>query len=413
MFTMKVQWILLLSVGVWLLPSGLLAAPTHRLIEDVEVSVSGKPHALKRGTEVQLVSEMQGKAYVKCSLPNGVVTVVPLSKEVLEELTKKTPEEEPRQEPHPDTKQPEPSAPSTEPIRTEPKSTNHLALVDKEGSRYEGELIRMEPEWVVLKTSGNQVTDVYIGSLNKESAKSIETWRRLNKNFNALADPRIKPGETLSLSFPHLGASKQANPARFTVQIPENYEPDKKVPVVLFLGGGQGTDDCTRASFLVDSADYVMVAFPYPKALANPKDAIAEGHARDLIAFQKPMLERLQHLIPNTDPEHRIAFGHSNGAHMIGISVSGGWHEFVDYFSGFILHEGGLKEGDFGDLRRKDVLCMMGAKSDFRAFAEMVVRQMKSGRVKPDVHAAEGEGHGLGSGSKEAAAEWIAELRKK
>jgi len=215
------------------------------------------------------------------------------------------------------------------------------------------------------------------------------------------------------LEFPELGPSRTSDPARIQIRIPEDYTPDHPVPLALYLGGGQGTDNGDALKNFVDPAQWVTVAFPYPQAVNTPLHAFKEGKSGDLIDFQKPMLERLQALLPNVDPKRRVVVGSSNGAHMIAIATCDGWKEFAEYFNAFVLHEGGGSGSwNFSAVRRKKVFILMGEKSESLKFSEGVVAAAERSRLKPDVFVAPGEGHGMGAASREAIKEWIAKWQE-
>jgi hypothetical protein len=386
----------------------LRAAPTHEIATDFETRVGDEVVVLPAGTLVE-ASSGDGKVFtVRHTLSGGAVTLLFVPAASLRAVRSAPPPPQPAPVALPTPAEaPEPAA-SPSPS---PSPTGGVRLATTDGLAAEGRILRVEKRYVVVWDGEGEPVDLPVKKLDSASAALVASWKMKSASKRAEADPRVKPGATFRLVFPDIGESRAKNPAQIEIRIPEGYDPSKPVPVALFLAGGEGGDSAGPAGKFVDPSEWVMVGFPYPKSAPRPLYASRERKASELIEFQKPMLERLEALVPNADPDRRVVIGSSNGAHMIAMAVCDGWKEFTDYFTAFVLHEGGGSESsDFSALRGKDVLFVIGENSESRDFAEWVVDKAMATRCRPDVVIANGEGHGMGDGSRTTIREWIAKL---
>ncbi len=394
------------------------AEPTHQLVTPFETSAGGQFVSLPVGTEVEALPG-DGKTFmVRHTLPSGSVTLLFIPVQTLtpiaktNEATKTSQAAEPATSPIPEV--PPLAASPSSPAPTSAPTGKDVRLSTADGQTAEGQILRLEKRYVVIWNGQDPPVDLPLKSLDKPSEELLAKWDKQSMRRTTPPDPRIVPGQTFDLIFPDIGASRSSNPTRIQIRIPENYDSDKLSPIALYLGGGEGNDKCDPLNQFVDRNEWILVAFPYPSSAPRPLDAYRDGKSDDLISFQEPMLERLQAILPNTDPERRVVIGSSNGAHMIGIASCDGWKEFVDYFSGFVLHEGGgSKSRDFSALRRKKVILLMGAKSEGFEFAEGIEDRLKKARVKAEIFVADEEGHGMGNASRETIKNWIAKLPTK
>ncbi len=377
------------------------AAPTHQLVRSFEASAGGQIISLPAGTEVE-ASPGDGKSFmVRHTLPGGSTTLLFIPVESLRILAKPA-------------ATPAPPVAATPPVATATPKPAGIRLTTSDGRTVEGRILRVEKRYVVVWNGHDDPEDLPLKSLDKPSQDLVARWKSQSGGKPPEADPRVVPGKKFSLTFPNIGESRSSNPAKIQIHIPDHYQPGKPVPLALFLGGGEGGDNCDALNDFVNTQDWVTVAFPYPASAPRPLHAFREGKSRDLIEFQEPMLERLQALLPNTEPRRRVVVGSSNGAHMIGIASCDGWKEFAEYFSAFVLHEGGGSASwDFNSLRRKNVFVLMGGKSESLDFARAVVTNIEKARIKPEVFVAPDEGHGMGNGSRAAIRDWIAKLPAK
>ena len=142
---------------------------------------------------------------------------------------------------------------------------------------------------------------------------------------------------------------KNAEPVRMSIRLPENYDPARPVPVLLFLSGGDGGGggEMHQAMPFLGSEGYVLCNMPLFKQNL-------EGETPDqqlsltpldgpyaLPAFRL-LLDELRRLVPNLDPARSIAAGFSNGANALALLLWTGDPDLLSLFSHFALIEGGF-----------------------------------------------------------------------
>jgi predicted peptidase len=181
----------------------------------------------------------------------------------------------------------------------------------------------------------------------------------------------LVPGAVVSVSFPELPQTfyaqdqKKEEPARMTVFLPKNYDPARKHPLLIFLNGGNGGNAGNPgvARALTGEMDFVCVTLPLfraPGSSAPPRGATVLGPA-DGEFMRGPfttMLKRLEKLVPNIDPAHRILGGFSNGAHAAAGLIDAGNGEIAARFSAFLFAEGGGKLAHYERLSGKPFLVL-------------------------------------------------------
>jgi predicted peptidase len=173
--------------------------------------------------------------------------------------------------------------------------------------------------------------------------------------------PKLTPGSTFTITFPEipptfydLYAQKDVK-AQMTVFLPRNYEPSRKHPLLVFLNGGDGGTGSNPgvARALTEEKDFVCVSMPLFKA-SDPKAArgyvMQDPDAKYMWLFFQTMLARLEALVPNLDPAHKVLGGFSNGAHATAGLIDESDGEIARRFSAFLFVEGG------GRLRHYDLL---------------------------------------------------------
>ena len=157
---------------------------------------------------------------------------------------------------------------------------------------------------------------------------------------------QLVPGGSFVLKFPELGPTvkKDYRLMQMRVVLPREYSPDRRWPLYISLGGGSGSD---RPNRLVDGLGFVAIALPYPR---NPRN-LAQGSFDPFTLWSsyKPMLEKLQQVIPNLDPSRRVVFGFSNGANAITALVAFSDTEFTKKHRYLIIHEGGMYQRRWSD----------------------------------------------------------------
>lgn len=222
--------------------------------------------------------------------------------------------------------------------------------------------------------------------------------------------PELKPGETLTLHFPELGNMAGEKPAQCEVWIPDSYTASESFPLFVWFGGGGGNHKVQAAGGMVDFDRFIVVALPYPDGRL-PRLGVRDGGIEDFWAFQYPMLERIKSLIPNISETVRIVAGSSSGGHLIGSSLDLDWPGYTDYFTAFVLHEGGTSpnmtfEGVPEDAK---VLITYGGKSKSKKWQQYFMEKFRAAHEATTFVEIPEAGHGLNGEGKEAIKKWIAE----
>lgn len=165
------------------------------------------------------------------------------------------------------------------------------------------------------------------------------------------------------------------------LRVPENYKKDIEIPIFVWFGPGHGNNNIKNVPEFVDFKNFFILALPY---LDNqlPKKAIKEGYIDEFWEYSHPMLEYVLNRIPNVSQNIRIVAGYSSGAHFIGSGLDRNWEGFTDYFTGYILHEGGYApEMTYEGLYPLDeVLVTYGLKYDspVKIVAELMMQNHKN-----------------------------------
>jgi pimeloyl-ACP methyl ester carboxylesterase len=217
----------------------------------------------------------------------------------------------------------------------------------------------------------------------------------------------IAPGKTLQLDVPDFGAEHPVK-RLCEIRIPETYRPDSPVPILVWFSPGGGSNRIASVPPIVDKRQFLIAAIPYP-GNKLPRLAIKAG-AEKIDAFweyQKPMLDYVRDLIPNIDPKVRIAAGFSSGAHLVGAGLDRDWMGFADFFTAYILHEGGYSPAMRFEGIREDhkVLITYGLQN--RSYGKVVAREMKKAGHHPTVVKLPHTGHSMSSEAIEAIWGWI------
>ncbi|MEN6401858.1 MAG: hypothetical protein ABFD94_07915, partial [Armatimonadia bacterium] len=180
----------------------------------------------------------------------------------------------------------------------------------------------------------------------------------------AATAPRLAPGGWFTIAFPEMPPTlfalwnKRTDPAQMTVFLPRNYDPQREHPLLILLNGSDGgnASNPTLARMLSDEQDFICVALPLFKADLDPAGSgkplmiVRTPDGQYSWPFYRTMLARLEQLVPNIDPNHRILGGFSNGAHATAALLDGSDGEVARMFSAFMFVEGG------GGLERYDLL---------------------------------------------------------
>ncbi len=194
--------------------------------------------------------------------------------------------------------------------------------------------------------------------------------------------PQLAPGKTFTVRFREMPPTyyaldtKEELKAQMSVYLPTNYDPARKHPLLIFLsggnGGGGGNPEVARA--LTEGKDFVCANMPLFRANDSTRPAtkglviLTAVDGKYMWPYFKTMLEKLEKLVPNIDPAHRMLGGFSNGAHATAALIDGSEGEVSRRFSAFIFAEGGGKLQHYDLLKGKAVLLFSSnAKSRPRA----------------------------------------------
>jgi dienelactone hydrolase len=187
-----------------------------------------------------------------------------------------------------------------------------------------------------------------------------------------------------------------------TVFLPMNYDPQRKHPLLICLGGGNGGQggNPAVARKLSEEKDFVCVGLPLFKEKVEPA-APGNATARLLIRpeeckfawpLYKTMLAKLEEVVPNIDPAHRVLGGFSNGAHMTAGLIDQSDSEVARRFSAFLFVEGGGRMQRYDLLNGKPFLMVYGSEKA-RKRAQQIYESAVSAGAKATLHEMKGAGH--------------------
>ena len=219
----------------------------------------------------------------------------------------------------------------------------------------------------------------------------------------------LEPGATVTLTFPELGPMHDKLPAACEVSVPSDYDPARPAPLLVWFSGGKGSQSVAGARGLVDFDRFLVVALPYPDGVL-PRLAAKDGARIDRHwDYQRVMLERIQALAPNIDPARRFVAGTSSGGHLIAYGLDRGWPGFAEYFTHFVIHEGGsepLAKG-FPGAKDKRLLVVYGEKSESIAWRGWFNWHVLQSGARADIVGLPDSRHGLGDDGRRAIRAWI------
>ena len=218
------------------------------------------------------------------------------------------------------------------------------------------------------------------------------------------------PGKVMRLNIPDIGVEKPRKRV-CEVRIPENYKRDKPVPLLVWFSPGGGSNSVGFIPPLVDFHEFLLVAIPY---LGNklPRLAIKAGKAEidRFWDYERDMLEYVQDIVPNISKRVRIAAGFSSGAHLVGSGLDRDWFGFTDYFTAFVIHEGGYApDMTYRGIREHHkILITYGLKND--SYGRVVAREMKKAGHHPTVIKLPHTGHTMSQEAIETIKGWIEDV---
>ncbi len=223
-------------------------------------------------------------------------------------------------------------------------------------------------------------------------------------------DPRVKPGAEIYVPFPKLGRARTDEPMGMRIRIPGSYRPDRLVPLLVWLEGGNGTSSFEAGKPLVDPEQFVLAGMTYPASVPEPQYATMKGQIPQIWAMHEKMLAKLQDMIPNIDPRLRVVAGFSNGAHVIGGCLAQRIDGLYRYFNVFILAEGGASSSYNYPLLpgRYFYVASGGDKEGMgRGFNTMLANYARNAGMNVRTRIMEGLGHAFTDPEKERVKEWL------
>jgi len=235
----------------------------------------------------------------------------------------------------------------------------------------------------------------------------------INKSFQIHNDVQVEtngisqlaPSKTLRLEVPQFLANDTKQRV-FEVRIPEHYSPEKNMPLLVWFSPSGGSNSISSIPPIVDKTKFLLVALPYPDNQL-PRLAIESNTIDSFWDYEKPMLDYLKYMIPNIDPNIKIAAGFSSGAHLVGSGLDRNWIGFTDFFTIYILHEGGGSPSNTyqGAKSTHKILVTYGLQNN--SYGQVVVLNMKKSGILPDVIKLPHSGHEMSQESIDAIRQWI------
>jgi len=208
------------------------------------------------------------------------------------------------------------------------------------------------------------------------------------------AEPATKlaPGRTVTIQFPEMPPTfyavrqKKDITAQMTIFLPTNYDASRKFPLLIFLNGGDGGNggDLGVARSLSEDKDFVCVSMPLfkkgdPNAPGNYVMNAEDG--RYMWPFFRTMLAKLDEVVANIDPAHRILGGFSNGAHATAALLDASEGEVSRRFCAFLCVEGAGRLQHYDLLKGKPFL-MVSSNSKSQPRARQICDAAKAAGAK-------------------------------
>jgi predicted peptidase len=167
--------------------------------------------------------------------------------------------------------------------------------------------------------------------------------------------PDLKPGMRMILKFPDLPQtlyamqSGQEALTQAYLALPDNYSPERKFALFVFLYGGHGGPGAGpgRGHQIMENKDCIFVNLPLFKKKIDPSGPFkgllitTEQDGETICRAYTAMLKKVYATIPNIDSAHNIIGGMSNGAHSIVAMFEQGDAYLMSSFQNLVLIEGG------------------------------------------------------------------------
>ncbi|VGO22206.1 hypothetical protein [Pontiella sulfatireligans] len=227
----------------------------------------------------------------------------------------------------------------------------------------------------------------------------------LQEDWEAMSHKKIlpiKPGTTYYVNFPELGQTWKDEPAKAGIYFPTDYSPDKTYPMLVWFGGGAGTNNPKKAAAITEGKGYICIALPY----RTDKGEEAGGWQTPWPYYQT-MLKKLETLAPNADPQKRVAGGYSSGGAAVMHQLGHSNEAFQNYFHAFIPAGAGWPMGGLESIKGRPMLAIIGANDKRRVNFEKLDEAAREAGVDITFLVLEGVGHKFPETSYPQVREWL------
>ena len=239
-------------------------------------------------------------------------------------------------------------------------------------------------------------------------------------------------GQTNEIVFPDIGptlltlATGKESPTKLLYRLPDNFSPEKKYPVFVFLAGGTGggmeKGGLGRAVAITDGKDYIAVTLPlFRKTEALDEKELFGGLLIGVDDFPViseaygTMLTTFFTTVPQARKTGNIMGGFSNGAHTTAFLVSGQDEVVLKHFQHFILADGGIWMSSLQRLRMKECT-FLGLYGDTDTYwtRPVIMQQFKNMKLTADAVGVDfelivmkGQGHKFPAEYNEQVWDWM------
>ncbi len=284
---------------------------------------------------------------------------------------------------------------------------DYRVYTDVEGRAIRAKALGLDGDEVtILRDDGRQFTFSLTRLIEPDRDYLLQQFSQDSPDILSPDTPRLKPGEVITLDFPDLPAMAGNQSSKCEVRIPDSYNPQNTYPLFVWFAGGKGSYKVGGANELVDFERFIVVALPYPGGRL-PRLAVNDGTIDAHWEYLAPMLEEVKKRVPNISETVRIAGGTSSGAHLVGSGICQEWDDFSDYFTAYVLHEGGYApKKDYDAAKRKPVLVIYGEKSPAYGWQKGFNEAIKGSRADLTFIAMPTDGHGLSGEGRKRIREW-------
>jgi predicted esterase len=217
------------------------------------------------------------------------------------------------------------------------------------------------------------------------------------------SQPILQPGKTFTIQFPNIPSTlaelldARGMKPMMTVFLPQNYDPARKYPLLIFLNGGDGSrgNNPGVARALSEEMDFICADLPLFRVpnFDKTKMVLQSEDGKYMWPFHKQMLEELERVVPNVDTAHIVIGGFSNGAHATGAMIDQSNGEAARMFAAVFLVEGGGHMTQYSLLKGKPLLIVYGGQGPRPERIQEIITAANAGGVELTTYAMKGVGH--------------------